>query len=822
MNIVIDRAEIIRSLVDRITAADANAVVEEGSPLYDLLVDRLADIITDERTLVNVLTNVARVVTMFGADGKLLSEYADFAEHITDRFFLNSPASSEIWDTLYLKFSSKGQIVIKQGGRVFHNGVYIPVSAAVIPSNSPLWKRVDGGFLHPVQINLAGSAAPVFIPATSAWSTGLVDYRAGSPDIVLIGAVSTKNFNTSVQPPLTLEYVRNSISNRSWSNIRSILYNLRSNTVFSPDLLIKARVMHASEAQLIERRQVLFEDSTHILDAIVSGDGKVLLDYGNRLNIAPVQLEYVPRTSDIYSEIARISIVNNPRDILRYIQLDGITGAVSTGGTLFGRLIYAYGVSTYDLTLELYRSAWTGTPSASDMVCSGTESIPVTGDGSDYRNIRMAMAEANSSGVTGRCGMTFDKDYFDIDGGTGVFTVTSDTFSLYRISTYGLGLKMPVAVGTLDEVTSLKESLESFEPGDMVPAYTRASGSYPSSALLPRGDTAGVVHSVDFAPADPGTAAIAWGGADQGRMYWRIITGTGAEKRFMVSLDSTFNDLSKQITSTVIPAGYVAMTPLSLAVDSNVFMTFTVTFSVGYAGIADNVTSGNYLAVPGVFERVSNNEVIYTASLRTGAANSADGEQVYLLYYGTDTEALTASQEAFLSLRNMEIGTRIITSPFRPVVFTCFYRPEYVSPYIADRDYSLVPGGDELAARLETRKGQFMDLTGYLENYFSGYSGSIQDIDFSELALAARNASGMTLRKLDYTVATQRGYLVRGSISIDLDASVSIVWTELIARIEEEVDDLYQTSSVYIHSGERESVVTDETMYKPMFSRIWL
>ena len=818
MNVITDRAEIIKTIQDRVKAANPNVNIEVGSPLYDLLITHFADILVEERDLVNIVTNISRVVPMFDTNGALLLEYSDMTDYITDRFFLNPPQLSDIWDTVYLKFSKRGNVTIKSGSYILFETNKVPISPMRISQSSALWTKTDGGYLHPIRINTVSSLISEFIPATEGWSTGFVEYIAETAANYLTGAVSKKALNTQITPPLTLDYVRNSISNRSWSNIRSMIYNFRTNTVFSPDALIMAKVMHVTDDAFIERRKILWEDDDYILDAVVSGDGKVLVDYGTELIIKPVDLGYVSRAEDIYSEVLPITIMTNPRNIIRYIQLDGITGAFSTSGILYGKLIEAYVSGEYVLTLEFYK-----TVDMIERVCYGTEVMPDTGVLENYRNIRFVLLEDNYSGITGWCGVTFDKEYFDVGNGTGIFIVSTDNFSLYKIDTRGLGLLCPVAIGSESELETLKGRLESFNTTDIIPAYTRANSTYPASRIIPRGDDAGQIASLVFVPADLDMAALAWGSLMNKTLYWRIQIGTDTIKKFIVTTDQYFRDNTQLITSTVIPDSYIAGTTLTLDVTQNSFLTMKVVFSKDYFYIEENVATDNYLAVPGSFVRVANSHVMFASSCDSIAANSADGDEVYMLYYGTPSDPFVKAQEALLNLQHMEIGNRILVNPYRPILFTCFYKPEYVSPFMTDRDYSANPNGVALNARLEDRKSQYTDLVEYLTNYFADFKGLVTDIDFSELLENAQAASGMTLKRLDFTLATQRGFIIRGQISIGLDEDTFIDWTyNIVDVIEEEVDNAYQTSNYYVRSYERESLITDVTMYKPVFSRVLL
>lgn len=826
-NIVTSRDEIIRLMLDRVKTLNPDASLLPGTPLYDLMVNRLADVIKEERDLINVLTNIARVVPMFDNEGALRPEYEDMQQHITDRFFLVSPERNEVWDTLYLVFNRKGTLVIESGSKVSFQDAFYSLLSVRIPEKSPLWKKMERGWSHPVQFNASEAGRSTSIPAGTQWGTGLVEYTASDFGVILIGGYSHKVINTDTSPEVTLDYLRNSISNRSWSNVRSIMYNLRSNTVFSPDELRKARVMHISEPAFIERRRVLYENEDHILDAIISGDGKVLMDYGTALRIKPVELGYVSRTSDIYSELVQVRVPVNPRSMIRHIQLDGVTHAHSDRGRLYGRLTQVvYGIMEDSvLTLELYRTSWEEDyePVLTDRVAYGTEEVINTGTGENYRTVRFALNEDNSSGITGNCLLTFDKDYFNVDEGRGVFHVITDDFNLYRIDTLGLGLLSPVAVGSLEELENLRTSMEAFETDSAVPPYTRASAAYPAATVLPRGDVDGTILYVEFAPATPGQAALAWGVLNNKTLYWRIITGKDAVKRFAVSLDPKFRDPSKSVAGAVIPDDYSAGDVLTLETARDSFMKLNVAFGKHYDYIEDNTEPGNYLAAAGSFVRNSNEELVYTASTTTGVANAADGHTAYLLYYGTDPDRLERSQEAFLNMRHAEIGTRILVTPYRPVTFTLFYSPEYVHPFMKDRDYYGFPDSEELEERLLKRKTQFMSLLIFLEEEFSNYGGKISDIDFSELSLRAANATGMSFRKLDFTLATQRGYFLRGSIDVDLERSSYINWKEdIVDRISSEVDNEVQYSSMYVKSDERESLVTDETMYKPLLSRVWI
>lgn len=820
------REDIVRLLEDRIRAEYPTLNIVEGSPIYDLMVNRLSEAITSERELVNIITNIARVAPMFNDEGRLRSEYQGMEAFITERFFLDEETTAEVWDTVYLRFNKKGRITVLPGSVINFDVTELQLAPTVITNDSPLWIQDGNTYLHPVQVRVDDLDDALFLPATTAWVTGGVEIQTNVPLLFVLGAWSKRAINTFERPRLTFQEVRNSITNRSFSNIRSIQFNLRNNSIFTPDELIRAKVMHIADPAFIERRKILYEDSGKALSAVVSGHGKVLLDYGNQINRADVTMEYVERDHPLYAEIDPVMIFHNTDDMLRNIQIDGLTDGNTDGGRLYGFMNYEFDISESETKVMLtwYRVPYAAgdTPDPFYAVLHG-EVVIYGSDYGDIINVRMELAELNGSGLSGWCVLSVNPEYFAIHEIPAFFRVKSDLFSLYRIDTTLLGLLSPISLGSQEDMEELQAYMESTEVADLVPPFSKSSASLPGTSVLVRGDAQSQIDSVTFMPADLSSASLAWGQLMTGNLFWRITENTAVPAKYiLISLDKTFRNPALLLTKTLIPETYVTGEVLTLEVQDNAFMTLDLRFTKDYVDIVPDISPDNYLASSYSFVRVANNELVLKANTAGMAANNADGLVCSLLYYGTNRDALIRSQEAFANIRKIEAGHMMTVSPMRPIVFTLFYTPEYIAPYLADRDYTGTPKGEELNERLGELQSRYVDLVEFLTEYFSTYSGRIGDIDFTELANLAYEASGLHIKKLDYTLFTQRGHRINGHLKLQENRDVHLSWETVVKNIKDHVNDITDYTQKYIPEIELEYQVTEESLYKPVFSKVWV
>jgi len=79
-----------------------------------------------------------------------------------------------------------------------------------------------------------------------------------------------------------------------------------------------------------------------------------------------------------------------------------------------------------------------------------------------------------------------------------------------------------------------------------------------------------------------------------------------------------------------------------------------------------------------------------------------------------------------------------------------------------------------------------------------------------------QTATGLILKRLDYTLFTQRGYPVRGVLDINLDQTCRFDWNENVTKV---IFDAVDDKPRFI-DPEREYNVTSEDMYRPLFSRV--
>ena len=819
MNIQQSIPEVKARIANAVLLSKPDASLAAGTPLSDILLTRLPEIISEERQLVNITANIARVAPMFDSAGDLLPEYADYADYLNERFFLLSPDDTEVLDTVYLTFNKKGNISIIPGSVLYVSSVTIPVSPVQIYKNSALWIQTETGYMHPIQIPTTSLESSLFIPATDEWVTGDMEYRSEDPTMVITGALSRKNISTTAAAPVTLDNIRNSISNRSLSNRRAVKYNLQNRSVFSPDQLLKADVMHVSDPAFIERRQLVFSDSRYALSTIVSGNGKVLLDYGNALRVAPVTLEYISRTDPVYEDLNRITILDNPLNILRDIVLEGLTAANTDSGILYGTADLEYNAisEVRVLTVSWYKVS---TLLEADKVCSGSYTMSAAVDNSTYSNMDIDITEENSSGITGRMSIVLTPD-IDVYGLPQSFRISADTLALYKISTSGLGLLSPVSAGSSASMEELKTLLESADVTDILTPYTSAAALLPGTTVIIRSDDSSQIKSFaingvpdgGFIPTDILTD----------KMYWRVLTvtsGSATAKYFMLSVEPTFSVTSKLISRTVIPETYTAEDVLILEPTAGAPFYASIQFAVDYASIVDDTESDNYLALSGNFKAVSNSDIIIGFNAAAGAANSLDGAKTYLLYYGTSYTPFLQSLEAFTSTSNAEAGQMLIPSPFRPVVFNCSYAAEYIQPFLADKDYSTDPNSSVLTSKLEDTLSKYTNLIAEIELYMNDYVDNVELLDMAEIAKDLQTKTGLLLRKLDFTVFTQRGTPIRGSVNIDSYGSSMLNWTDIVAEVSRRETESESMRYVAVPSVERDALTTVSSMYKPVFSRV--
>lgn len=845
VEIATSRSEVIDEIITKVKQMDSTASIVPGTPLYDLLVYHFADVITEERELVNIATNIARVSPMFGNDGRLLEEYADMDTYLTDRFFLTRPEYNEIYDTLYVKFSRATGVNILAGSSVYYNSVKLAVLPTFISPDSPLWKKaVENGkpvYYHHVDIDLA-SDTDTFIPATDQWVTGGIKISTGSRVFVL-GAESKKAVNTYVQPEVTLEYLRDSISNRSLSNARSILYNLRNSLGFNPDKLKKARVMHTMEPEFIERRKILFSDpvveNTTINDrmgqtaggwrtmsAIVSGDGKILLDYGVSLQKAPVDAIHIDRSDPLYSELNPFIEDKNPDRIIQEININGlkrVTGHFELEVEVEG--LFPDQHTVYYVTAKVEGEALTAAGEEPEIIHYEGKSEKIY-DSIGFERIWLTDTSDTSENPKPKGWVSIDcqlPDFGQAEGETvfktGEFEYHRDLFMLYRIDTRGLGLFSPVSIGSDDDMDYLKSVMESIDVNDLLAYGAHASVSYPGSTLTVHQPDDAVnrpIDRVDFVSDRYPSGTMENNNVlslYSDPLYWKITTNVSSGNKYIhLSTDPTFKNKGY---------GVFLIDTTRPELDCKIGANITLRFTWDQAGLSafetsDNVPSRQYFTLPAAFLRNSNRYLVF--AINPNGVISDEDYAATLLYYGTEPSYMTQAQELYLNKRLAEIGNRIIVAPFRPVVFTAYWGPEYVTQYMSED--TLKSGTPQQRAekreRYDALRSQFIELQAFIEDYMSDYTGNIGDFDFAEMVKEAQAATGLILKRLDYTLFTQRGYPVRGVLDINLDQTCLFDWTKNVTDvIKEAVDD----SPKFIKE-EMEFAVTSEDMYRPLFSRV--
>lgn len=800
--------KLIKELIARVNSSNPNIVLAEGSPVYELLIKKYADFISEERNLVNVLTNIARVAPMFDEYGKLLPEYKDMEEALLERFFVALPETNEIITTVYLGFSQKDNIFIKKSP-IYYNSTVLYLKACRININSPLWYLKNGVYYHPIPMTTLAEEE-IFIPATNSWIIGDVEYNSGNLQTVPLSAESKQIINTNTSRELTLDYLQDSISLRSYSNARSLRYNLKTNSVFRYDKLLRNNILTAHNAEYIERRKIIYEDSTEFIEAVVGGDCKLMLDYGVELEIEEVELEYLPADHPLYQDLTEFNIIENPYNILSCVYLtsltdlniDKIRGAFYLKPCRVARTTDL----NYDFYIELYAEI--------DSLIPLYTSSSIVIEDNCLPNITLTFYKPEDFTPHGFCVCSYSNDYFNHYSNKRLL-INYAKNSLYRVNTSSLGLFCPLALGSLAEATAIKNKLVSTLTEDIIKKDTKATALYPEGNFLASGTHAEVIQSITIKDNNLGLLF----GSSSYRTYWAITSLSTGGLKLSLSTDPTFTNSENILAVVPIPENYVAgqiiISPLVNREGS-----VSVTFSRNFEEIPQCSSSyDNFIFMPGQFLKIANDYLVYSMNSLQGATNAGDREKKHLLYLRTPLTYLNASQQMLLSKQALELGSRIRVAPFRPIIFTVYYSTEYFSPFIIDKEYT----DPALSEKLAAIKHKYVDMLVYLSNYFSNYKASILDLDFSQLSADVYNTTGLFLKKLDYVLCTQRGNLLRGQVDINMETSSYLNWEEIEARILTEVD-IYCTPerNKFFIDSELESCITVSELYRPVFSKLSL
>jgi len=761
-----------------ILAHKPNANVERGFPLWDLMVEPFAKIVYNERLYVNLTNNLARVLPLFDDSGKLKDP--SFEEYLINKYFIGSEGINASIFTLYLFFNKPCDVAIQNGSSVSYNNQLLDVDPLYAAKDDTNWKQNSRGYYIPIMVSSTESAE-FSIGNTEAWDISNLNLSISTEGAKVLFAYNISVLNSSVTPTLTLATVKNSISNRSFSNTRSLAYQLGANSAFYPEDLKKYEILKFADRYYIDNYFEYLRDDSGVISFKTSGEGKILMDYGLNYYTKAVTLEYLPEghhytfaTSSIVQEDAYHQV--------NALNVYGVTTDNSNSGTLYWGISEVENGGARRLFFSLY-SDEAGTSRVASIGSGGIDYIEYN-NREHTKGVYLELSERNSSGIHGFVHIRYAVD-IAVSNLNRVEGLTSPD---YRVKLnmedgviYPIGL-LYSEYGSPDLVVEeLKESLASYRADTVLPAMQS-----PLIAL----DNAG------FSVSDP-TNQIK-------RVDLKGLTLANSSM-FSVNIHLDGYDLyvyknENQTPETLVASGELvpggALQVVDLVVQNNSGISGEV--RIKHTTETTDIVSAK-VHPANLVTGFSNKELTVRLTVQRGAVNQYHNKVANLVYLGTDPEKLTAAKMTLQDDANREVGMTINTAAFRPFVFHVGFSSDYVFPF---KDTS-------------TTYNNYLLLMELMDTYFADYTGKVSNLDFAELSSNWFPATGLYLKKLNWKMYTQRGHAIEGVLELEDSDQTKINWSnDIIKEIEISVDPYYTERLL------SESQATVQKLYKPLLSRV--
>lgn len=793
---------------------DANTAA--GFPLYDIIVRSYRDIVYNERNIVNVAGNIARVLPLFDDAGNLL--YPELKDSIIDRFFINTNTETRTLATIKMYFNKRCNFSTPTGSKVSLGGVFLELLPKWVSADGDEWEQDTLGYYVFAEVYTDDNTQQATIPASDAWDFSAVAFSYQTPGAQISKIVTTTVINTVITPVLTLDTVKNSISNRSWSNKRALNYNLRNNTAVHSEQLKKYEILRYSDTCFIDGYQILSENAltSEQVIAKVSGHAKTLLDYGTDLYVTPVTLEYIPYPQQERFEDYSVKLSDDSYSQIQRVTLGGVTDAnsdVLRPGTLYLLITSTYAPGQHYIQFTLYKDAACTTGVAQSAVIS----INSTKSG------LASLTSLSSSGVFGAVYFNYSADVTS----SAPIIVSRITNTVYKANIPdSAGVILPVAlIASTDTATasSLAQAyltkLGSSSVDDIIPYGSSAEAIFDNAGFTVEDDVDNQVQTIGVDPAFP-SAYRGFMPQDtlHNTLYWRVVKSV-TTVTVSISLDPEFLDPTRLVAQGSADNTYTAGTTISLTSYNSMAMAFKVIFSKNFADIVSNVLTGNRVLPAGSILGFANNKLYLGTRIVTGEVSQYHNKTAYLVYYGTNPQYMQDAQAVFSSPSNIEVANNILAAPFKGVSFTTYYHQDYIYPYRPKQD-SYTPGEAAIQAAVEALRAKYVNAQIALRTFFADYTGRLSDINFSNVCRDIYSSTGIYVKRLDYTLITQRGYLIRGHVDISLDITSTFDFNAIIAQIETGVDNAMLGPNFGAVVDTRESAITSEHIYKPVFSKV--
>lgn len=768
----ISTVEDIREYIKKIVKAhkpDAN--LEKGFPLYDLLIEPFAQVIYNEREYVNITSNIARVLPLFDDEGDLL--YPEYEDYLLNKYFIGIEDIDRTLYTIYFYFDKKCDFYVKPGSTITYNNVTFNINPTVAIAADTEWSQDARGHYFPVQVYSSDNSDSI-TGSTDAWDVTSINLEI-SPDpeygdAELLFVFNSSTISTTFTPIVTLDILKNSISNRSFSNPRAIRYHIDTNSGFYQSSLIQYKILKYADKHYVDTYKTLVDSGGDFSNVKVSGKGKVLLDYGIQNYVTPITMEYLTESSNYYfSEHAVIS-----NDSQRQIQTLYLTGAnydSMDGEYLYWEIatvaaipnIVFYDGSAVEVARGICPAATGGYTTVNQVGGSGIS-------GYAYIKWKVDVAYNILNKVAGLNAPIY-KFPFNNDRG-----VLAPVALFYNSNT----------ATSLLEANLLKTDLDNNDSSLVITEERSTPVFFDNGFFTVESDTYSQIEWIELeglSVANSDFYTLYWSKGVSGTLDFYSDPSMGTAYKVAEASLAGLNAAPPYITVAISQYNNSGITGNASLINSN----------------ADNDTD-NIIYPKSNVVGFDNNNLFIKLFVKTGSEKQYHNQTCYMVYKGTNNTYLESAQAIFSDDDNREITSGIEVGPMKGMLFTLYYNSDYVMPYKANST---------------ANQAKYEDLLEELESYFSTYSGNISDIDFQQLSSDIFATTGMYFLKLDYTVPTQRGHLVTGTIDLNDEDYASLDWaTHIQTELTNGIDAAY-----YALAPLKEAVVTVEKIYKPVLVR---
>ncbi len=771
-----DIQEYIKNIV---LAHKPNANMERGFPLWDLLIEPFAKLVFNERLYVNLTGNLARVLPLFDSTGALIDNSNE--DYLANKYFVGGEDIQGGVFTLYLFFDQKCDFTIKGGSKVGYNDLTFDIDPLFVSKDDSEWLQNTRGHYYPVAIT-SSENANYFVSNTEGWDTELLNLNIqGTAEFLF--AFNTDTISSSEQPTLTLDVLRNSISNRSMSNTRAIGYHLRANSGFYPDSLKKYEVLKFADIHYIDNYFEYLREGSNRIVFKTSGEGKVLLDYGTSYYSKAVTLEYLPEGHNL--AFAQSSIVQ--KDVSLQVGALNIYGGswdnTDQGDLYWGISEVNMGLGEKRFAFKLFRDE-AGTQLVASIGTSLTDDYLTYFSGEHRTGVYLEVFERNSSGLNGYAHLHYKHDVVPSQNNKITGLLSPD----YKIQLNSQdGVIYPAAIFlSSDDLASTQADLlvnnfNQYESSTAPESLTKPVLAFENSKFT-FSDPSDQISKVDLVGMSPNNT-------DLFKLY--LVSDAEAGGTIYLYKSATL-EADSLVATGVAPLSFTEQViPLSGVYSSGISGTITCTLVSHISGPVavwpDNMVTG-----------FSNNTLFVRPTIQRGSVSQYHNQTAYLVYLGTDPSKLGSANSILNDDANIEITAKTKVGVYRPFACSIQFNGDYVFPFKNNTEV----------------KANYMRLLELMDTFFSDFTGSVGELDFSSLGSRWFDETGLYVKKLDWKLYTQRGHTLTGELDLSDTDQIRIDWVEDVLKpLEDTVDTLYLENIV------KESTTTVERLYKPILVR---